>query len=101
MQSQERTSDDEGDAREGSSRETSSHSSDSSSVGEQPPPPKRFSPFPSERSVQSDGGALSHSASVKNVRALSRMPVTQSQTSLVSYGGAGEEEDADDQFAKG
>ncbi|VDM37810.1 unnamed protein product [Toxocara canis] len=84
--------------REGSSHESASSSprseSESSSVGEQPPPPKRFSPFPSERSVQSDMGSVS----LKYSQSMGLMPITQSQTSLVSYGAHEEEED--DQFAK-
>lgn len=85
--------------REGPSREStsdSSHSdSGSSSAGEQPPPPKRQSPYHSERSVQSEFGSISF----KQSQSVNVMPINQSQTSLVSYGA--QEDEEEDQFTRG
>uniref|UniRef100_A0A9J2P6F0 SAP30-binding protein n=1 Tax=Ascaris lumbricoides TaxID=6252 RepID=A0A9J2P6F0_ASCLU len=84
--------------REGPSREStsdSSHSdSGSSSAGEQPPPPKRQSPYHSERSVQSEFGSIS----LKQSQSVNVMPINQSQTSLVSYGA--QEDEEEDQFTR-
>lgn len=85
---------------EGSSYDSSGSHSESDSERIQPPPPKRFSPSPSERSVQSDAGMppfrpASSSASLQTTR----LAVTQSQSSLVSYGGQ-EDEEEEDEFAK-
>lgn len=80
-----------------SSSDATSSSSDSDSERMQPPPPKRYSPANSEQSVRSDVG-LSSFRPTASASSFSRLPITQSQSSLVAYASQNEEEE--DQFAK-
>ncbi|VDM93153.1 unnamed protein product [Onchocerca ochengi] len=81
-----------------SSIESGSRKSESVSSSH-PPPPKKALVSPSENFVQSDFGATILPSQNQNLPFTSKNPLymTQSQTSLVSYG---EQEDEEDQFAK-